>query len=70
MIGLGLYWGEGYKYAHDYDGHHVEQEYLSTNKIYYEPTNQGQEAQFQEYLKKIGTRTIFAPRFSSPSVSA
>ncbi|MFT5206800.1 MAG: putative ATPase [Candidatus Omnitrophota bacterium] len=45
--------GEGYKYAHDYAGHHVEQEYLPTNKVYYEPTSQGQEAKFQAYLKSI-----------------
>jgi putative ATPase len=34
----------GYKYAHDYEGHIVDQEYAPTSKIYYEPTDQGYEA--------------------------
>ncbi|NLB64860.1 MAG: replication-associated recombination protein A [Lentisphaerae bacterium] len=34
---------EGYKYAHDYEGHIVDQEYVPTDKIYYQPTAQGYE---------------------------
>ncbi len=33
----------GYKYAHDYEGHVVDQEYAPTNKVYYQPTDQGYE---------------------------
>lgn len=38
----------GYKYAHDYEGHFVDQEYIPTSKIYYEPTDQG----FEDYIRK------------------
>ncbi len=46
----------GYKYAHDYEGHVVDQEYAPTSKIYYNPTQQGYEktiAQRIEYWKNI-----------------
>lgn len=33
----------GYKYAHEYDGHFVDQEYVPTSKVYYEPSGQGYE---------------------------
>ena len=33
----------GYKYAHDYEGHFVDQEYAPTSKVYYEPGAQGYE---------------------------
>ncbi|MBN1670138.1 MAG: replication-associated recombination protein A [Kiritimatiellae bacterium] len=33
----------GYKYAHDYDGHVVEQEYAAVPRTYYEPTAEGYE---------------------------
>ncbi len=36
--------GDKYKYAHDYRGHYVAQEYVPTSKTYYEPTEQGYEA--------------------------
>jgi putative ATPase len=39
---------EGYKYAHDYEGHFVDQEYVPTSKKYYRPTDQG----FEERIKK------------------
>lgn len=45
--------GDGYKYAHSYPGHHVEQDYLPTQKIYYEPTDQGFERQIKERLLKL-----------------
>ncbi len=45
--------GEGYKYAHSYPGHQVEQEYIPSQKRYYEPTDQGFERQIQERLSKI-----------------
>lgn len=33
----------GYKYAHDYPGHIVDQEYVPTDATYYSPTDQGYE---------------------------
>ena len=34
---------QGYQYAHNGEGHFVDQEYVPTDKIYYEPTGQGYE---------------------------
>jgi putative ATPase len=34
---------QGYQYAHDFEGHFVDQEYAPTDKIYYEPTSEGYE---------------------------
>jgi putative ATPase len=42
--------GEGYKYAHDYPGGIVEQDYLGVDKIYYRPSERGHEAKMAEYL--------------------
>ena len=39
---------KGYQYAHDFEGHFVDQEYVPTSKIYYEPTDQG----YEETIKK------------------
>jgi putative ATPase len=39
-------YGMGYKYAHDYEGHHVEQDYLPANLVgrsYYAPSPEGAE---------------------------
>jgi putative ATPase len=33
----------GYRYAHEYEGHFVVQDYLPTPKVYYEPTREGYE---------------------------
>ncbi len=35
--------GEDYKYAHNYDGHFVAQDYLGVDKVFYEPTEEGVE---------------------------
>ena len=48
--------GKGYKYAHDYKGHFVEQEYMPKKTIYYEPTDIGFEKQFKERLEKLWKR--------------
>jgi len=45
--------GEGYKYAHDYKGHYVDQEYIPEKKIYYEPTDIGYEKKIKEYLDTL-----------------
>ena len=37
-----------YKYAHAGEGHFVDQEYVPTDKVYYEPTRQG----YEETIRK------------------
>ena len=44
--------GEGYKYAHEYEGHFVPQDYLGADKRYYEPTEQGVEKKIKERVEK------------------
>ena len=44
--------GEGYKYAHDFPGHHVKQEYMPGKQRYYEPTDQGFERELKQRLAK------------------
>jgi putative ATPase len=44
--------GEGYKYAHDYEGGIVAQEFLPEKRKYYEPTTRGFEAQVAARLEK------------------
>jgi len=44
--------GEGYQYAHDYEGHFVPQDYLGAEKRYYEPTEQGVEKKIKERVEK------------------
>ena len=39
---------QGYQYAHDFEGHFVDQEYVPTDKIYYEPTSEG----YEEIIRK------------------
>jgi len=45
--------GAGYKYAHDYKGHYVDQEYIPEKRVYYEPTDIGYEKKIKEYLEKL-----------------
>ena len=52
--------GIGYKYAHDYPGHYVEQQYLPSEiegSHFYEPGDLGYEKTIKEYLQKIKGRT-------------
>ncbi|HEY5913125.1 MAG TPA: replication-associated recombination protein A [Verrucomicrobiae bacterium] len=44
--------GEGYKYAHDYEGHFVPQDYLGAEKRYYEPSEQGAEKKIKDRVEK------------------
>lgn len=49
--------GIGYKYAHDYDNHWVDQQYLPDaikDKKFYEPQEIGHEKEILEYFRKIG----------------
>ena len=51
--------GKGYKYPHDYPGHYVAQDYLPQKRVYYRPTEQGEEKRIKELLEKIGdTQTL------------
>ena len=45
--------GIGYKYAHDFPGHHVDQEYVPTSTIYYEPTDMGFEKTIKAWLQSL-----------------
>ena len=48
--------GIGYKYAHDYPNHYVEQQYLPDaykDMTFYEPTENGYEQTIREYFKNI-----------------
>jgi putative ATPase len=45
--------GKGYKYAHDFPGHWVAQEYMPDPKRFYEPTDQGDERRIAERLKSL-----------------
>jgi putative ATPase len=45
--------GQGYKYAHDYPQHYVQQEYMPHKAVYYEPTLQGYEAKIKERMDKL-----------------
>jgi len=48
--------GLGYKYAHNYPNHYVEQQYLPDALVgtkFYEPTEMGYEKQIREHFKKI-----------------
>jgi putative ATPase len=44
--------GKGYKYAHDFAGHFVAQDYLGVDKRFYEPTEQGVEKKIKERVEK------------------
>ena len=48
--------GRGYKYAHDFPNHYVEQQYLPDEILgsrFYEPTENGYEQKIREYFGKI-----------------
>ncbi len=45
--------GEGYKYAHEYEGHFVEQDYIPEKIRYYFPTDIGYEKKIKEYLASL-----------------
>ncbi|MBI4342733.1 MAG: replication-associated recombination protein A [Candidatus Omnitrophica bacterium] len=45
--------GTGYQYAHVFPGHYVEQEYVPTTTVYYEPTDLGFEQTIKERLERL-----------------
>ncbi len=58
--------GEGYKYAHSYEDHWVNQDYIPTTRIYYEPTEQGSEKRFKERLDRLRKARGIIPPDSDP----
>ncbi|MBU0708767.1 replication-associated recombination protein A [Patescibacteria group bacterium] len=52
-----LGYGKDYKYAHNYEGHYVQDEEYLPEKLrgrkYYSPTLQGQEAKIKEWMDKL-----------------
>ena len=55
-----LGYGKGYKYAHDYPGHIVKQQYLPdelVGTVYYEPTANGYEGKIKTWLDKVRSLT-------------
>jgi len=52
--------GDGYKYAHDYPNHYVEQQYLPNDLVgqtYYEPSDEGYERKIKEIRKQMREKT-------------
>ena len=48
--------GIGYKYAHDYPNHYVQQQYLPDayrDMKFYEPTEMGYEKEIKEHLQRL-----------------
>ena len=48
--------GTGYKYPHNYEGHHVDQQYMISNKLFFFPSDQGYEKIFKKRLSKRRSR--------------
>lgn len=44
-------YGKGYQYPHNFQGHHVAQEYLENPKKYYNPSDQGYEQMIRQRLE-------------------
>jgi putative ATPase len=57
--------GKGYQYAHDFPGGFVAQDYLGVEKVYYEPTDRGYEAEIAERLRRF--RDLRAASLSADS---
>lgn len=50
--------GKGYVYPHDAADGWVPQDYLGVDRIYYEPTNRGREADFRQRLVELRERRV------------
>ncbi|MCI5953067.1 MAG: replication-associated recombination protein A [Lachnospiraceae bacterium] len=56
--------GTGYKYAHDYPNHYVEQQYLPyelNGQEFYKPSGNGYEVKIREHIKRIKEEAKKAP---------
>ena len=54
--------GVGYKYAHEYKNHYVDQQYLPDEvegQHFYKPSNNGYEKTIRRYFEKIGGHVVF-----------
>jgi len=52
-------YGAGYRYPHDFAGHHVEEQYLPdglSGRRYYEPSKEGRERELAERLRRLRER--------------
>ena len=49
--------GKGYKYPHDFPGHHIEQVYMPDPVRFYEPTQEGDEKRIAERLASLRKRS-------------
>ncbi|MBN3033644.1 MAG: replication-associated recombination protein A [Candidatus Saganbacteria bacterium] len=49
--------GKGYKYAHDYEGGYVKQDYLPVAKKYYEPKEIGFEKKIKQRMEELKSET-------------
>ena len=45
--------GKDYKYAHDYENHYVQQDYMPEKKKYYDPTNLGYEVKIKQHMERL-----------------
>ena len=54
--------GKGYKYAHSFEDHFVEQDYMGVKKRYYEPTQMGKEKAIKERLDGLLQRMATAAK--------
>ncbi len=61
--------GKGYRYAHDFAGGWVDQEYVPADVTYYEPTDRGFEATIRERMAEIASRRQVR-REAKPSADA
>ncbi|MFH1360722.1 MAG: replication-associated recombination protein A [Candidatus Omnitrophota bacterium] len=48
--------GKDYKYAHNFEGHYVEQDYMPNKASYYQPTDSGQEKIIRQRLKELRSK--------------
>lgn len=44
--------GKGYQYSHDFPGHYAPQEYLTEQRLYYQPGSEGREAAIKQRLEE------------------
>lgn len=44
--------GKGYKYPHDFPGHWTPQEYMPDPKVFYDPTDEGEEKKIKDRLSR------------------
>ena len=58
--------GTGYRYAHNFEGGWVDQEYIPADVEYYAPTDRGHEAQIKARLEELKNRRASAKDLASP----